>query len=143
MLLSVQPKKKQRCLITHAHLDGTKDRESPIVEPKKVKLDDRKKKNKEDVGGHVAFSSVDIREYAVTLGGGGLSITLDWQHGPTRSISVDAYESIRERQTRLPRGHLRKLSPHRRQQLLLRHHTLGASYWQDASRMSKTKSAWV
>jgi hypothetical protein len=143
MLLSEQPKKNQRGLITHARLDGTKDRESPIVEPKKVKLDERKNKDKKDIGGHVAFSSVDIREHVVTSVGGGLSITLDWQHGPTRSISVDAYESIRERQSRMPRGHLRRLSTHRRQQLLLRHHTSGKSSWQDASRMSKTKSAWV
>jgi hypothetical protein len=53
MLLSVQPGKKQRDLITHARLDGTKDRESPIVEPKKVKLHDRTNKDKKDIGGHV------------------------------------------------------------------------------------------
>ena len=73
----------------------------------------------------VNFSTVHIREHAVTVGDhdwceGGLPITLDWKHTETRSIEIDDFEWIRERQGRAPRGRLPKLDYRQRKQLLHR-----------------------
>lgn len=74
----------------------------------------------------VRFDSVHIREHSITvrdLDGhqGSITVTLDWPHTQSsRSIALDDYESIRERQGRSPRGRLRKLHPWQRKQLVRR-----------------------
>lgn len=73
----------------------------------------------------VRFDSVHIREHSVTVRDhdrrhGTIAVTLDWPHaGSSRSIALDEYESIRERQGRTPRGRLRRIGHWRRKQLLL------------------------
>jgi hypothetical protein len=83
------------------------------------------KKNRRKPIKRVKFSTVHIREHAVTVGDhdwceGGLPITLDWKHTETRSIEIDDFEWIRERQGRAPRGRLPKLDYWQRKQLLHR-----------------------
>mmetsp|Transcript_13395 Transcript_13395/g.25191 ORF Transcript_13395/g.25191 Transcript_13395/m.25191 type:complete len:258 (-) Transcript_13395:60-833(-) len=75
---------------------------------------------------HVRFDSVHIREHSVTIGdhdwcSGTLPVSLDWPHAPSvRSIAIDDYENVRERQGRTPRGRLPKLEHWQRKQLLHR-----------------------
>jgi hypothetical protein len=74
---------------------------------------------------HVNFSTVHIREHAVTVGNhdwceGSLPIQLDWQHTGTRSIPLDDFEWQRQRQGRVPRGRLPKLDFAQRKRLLRR-----------------------
>jgi hypothetical protein len=72
----------------------------------------------------VRFDWVHIREHSITVGdhdcgSGTISVSLDWPHTlSSRSIALEDYESIRERQGRLPRGRLRKLQDWHRKQLL-------------------------
>ena len=73
----------------------------------------------------VKFQTVQMREHAVVVGDhdwceDGLPIALDWKHAATRSIAIDDFEWIRERQGRTPRGRLPKLSNAQRKQLLHR-----------------------
>jgi hypothetical protein len=62
----------------------------------------------------VMFTSVHVREHAVTVGDhdlckGGLPITLDWKHSESKSFDIDDFEWRRERVGRMPRGHLPRL----------------------------------
>jgi hypothetical protein len=72
----------------------------------------------------VRFDSVHIREHSITvrdLDGikGTITVTLDWPHTlSSRSLKLDEYESIRQRQGRSPRGRLRKIQHWRRKQLV-------------------------
>jgi hypothetical protein len=73
----------------------------------------------------VRFDAVHIREHSITIGDhdwceGTLAITLDWPHAAVRSMFVSDYESLRERQGRVPRGRLPKLDHEQRKQLLKR-----------------------
>jgi hypothetical protein len=74
----------------------------------------------------ICFDSVHIREHSVTLGDhdwceGTLAVTLDWPHVATpKSMPITDYESMRQRQGRVPRGCLPKLEHWQRKQLLLR-----------------------
>lgn len=140
ILLSIRREKEQNSLINHALLlDGATD--SPdidqVVETRKNRSQPQ---NKKEDGRHVVFTSVDVRYYEQTLTGRDLNVTLDWQHGPTRSIAVDAYESIRERQTRLPRGHLRRLTIRQREKLL---DSESSRLQHDATTNRGTRRAWV
>jgi hypothetical protein len=75
---------------------------------------------------NVHFDAVHIREHTVTLGDhewceGALAVTLDWPHtSKPKSMLIHDYESMRERQGRVPRGRLPKLEHHQRKQLLQR-----------------------
>jgi hypothetical protein len=93
------------------------------VESKSQKSSERKHKNASKSLKQVSFSSVHIREHALTVGihdwcEGDLPITLDWKHAETRSMRVDDFEWIRERQERSPRGRLRKLEYWQRRRIL-------------------------
>lgn len=74
----------------------------------------------------VRFDAVHIREHSITLGDhewceDSLPITLDWPHSAqSKSMFVSAYEQLRERQGRVPRGRLPKLEHWQRKQLLKR-----------------------
>jgi hypothetical protein len=86
----------------------------------------RKRTNSNKRIRNVRFDAVHIREHSVTLGDhdwceGSLAISLDWPHVATsKSMLIDDYESMRERQGRVPRGHLPKLEYWQRKQLLQR-----------------------
>jgi hypothetical protein len=72
---------------------------------------------------HVSFGFIHVREHALTVGehdwcDGSLAITLDWTHAETRSMGVDDFEWMRERQGRTPRGRLTKLGSQKRKYLL-------------------------
>jgi hypothetical protein len=74
----------------------------------------------------IRFDAVHIREHSVTVGDhdwceGILAVTLDWPHVSTpKSMLISDYEYMRERQGRVPRGHLPKLEHWQRKQLLER-----------------------
>jgi hypothetical protein len=93
------------------------------VESTSQKSSERKHKNASKSLKRVSFSSVHIREHAPTVGihdwcEGDLPVTLDWKHSETRSIRIDDFEWIRERQGRSPRGRLRKLEYWQRRRIL-------------------------
>jgi hypothetical protein len=72
----------------------------------------------------VMFTSVHVREHAVTVGDhdlceGGLPITLDWKHSESKSFDIDDFEWRRERVGRMPRGHLPRLDYLQRKSILL------------------------
>jgi hypothetical protein len=75
---------------------------------------------------NVHFDAVHVREHTVTLGDhewcdGALAVTLDWPHtSEPKSMLIHDYESMRERQGRVPRGRLPKLEHWQRKQLLQR-----------------------
>jgi hypothetical protein len=71
----------------------------------------------------VMFTSVHVREHAVTVGDhdlckGGLPITLDWKHSESKSFDIDDFEWRRERVGRMPRGHLPRLDYWQRKHIL-------------------------
>jgi hypothetical protein len=74
----------------------------------------------------VQFNSVHIREHSITIGDhdwcdGTLPLTLDWSHAESiKSMRIDDYENLRERQGRAPRGRLPRLDYWHRKQLLQR-----------------------
>jgi hypothetical protein len=55
----------------------------------------------------VSFSTVQVREYNVTMGGRYRSgpqcpLTLGWEHGPSRTYDIDTFSKKKERQHRNP-----------------------------------------
>jgi hypothetical protein len=97
--------------------------------PARTGLSDRTfaktRRQKNEASKHVNFSAVHIREHAITVGDhdwcqGSLPIQLDWQYASTRSIPLDDFEWLRQRQGRVPRGRLPKLDFAQRKRLLRR-----------------------
>ena len=72
----------------------------------------------------VSFDAVHIREHSVTIGDhdwceGTLAVSLDWPHTiKPKSMFLDDYEHLRERQGRVSRGRLPKLDHLQRKHLL-------------------------
>lgn len=73
----------------------------------------------------VQFSCIHFREHAMAVGdhdwcSGKLPLTLDWQHTSTRTINIEDFEWMRERQGRMPRGRLPSLCLAQRKRRLRR-----------------------
>lgn len=99
---------------------------STKVTPNKTRKTKSKSSSRRRNPGRVHFDAVHIREHTVTLGDhewceGTLAVTLDWPHSSKpKSMLIQDYESMRERQGRVPRGRLPKLEHWQRKQLLQR-----------------------
>jgi hypothetical protein len=96
----------------------------------------------------ITFASVQIREHAITVGDhdwceGALPLTLDWKHAKTRSISIDDYEWMRDRQGRTPRGRLHKLEYWQRKQLLHRVSGITEQHLANMEKQKKVESMYV
>lgn len=95
---------------------------------------------------HVSFGFVHVREHALTVGdhewcdGDSLPITLDWRHAQPRSIGVDDYEWIKQRQGRTPRGRLMKLDDRKRKYLLRKVSGVSAEFIEDMIEIRKEYS---
>lgn len=94
--------------------------------PSKTRKTKTKSSSRRRISRSVHFDTVHIREHTVTLGDqewceGALAVTLDWPHSTEpKSMLIQDYESMRERQGRVPRGRLPKLEHWQRKQLLQR-----------------------
>jgi hypothetical protein len=75
----------------------------------------------------VSFSTIEVREYNVTMGdyrsGPRCPLTLGWEHGPSRTYDIDTFLKKKERQHHR-RNPLERLSLHKRQDRL---RTMGCS----------------
>ena len=120
-LVSTTSKTSKRRTSTTIHENG-----NPPVILQSQNEQPRLGKKKSRTNNRVSFDFVHIREHALTIGdhewcdGESLPITLDWRHSVGRSIGIDDFEWMRQRQGRTPRGRLRRLDDHKRKHLLQR-----------------------